>query len=128
MQVCPRPNCDREPTADGLGFCAEHHAHYLADRRGYAALANAVRILMPAVFAPLTEREAKRLAEFIVAHASDGVRGFSNERALRGEIIASFDAIAEARDEQGAAPRGLRRRPLMYRGEHNRFRIARRPS
>lgn len=123
MDVCRRENCHEAPVPDGLGFCLADLTAYLDDRKRFAALATELRRRMPAVFSLLNDREADRLAQFIVAHAANGARGFSNEFLLAGEVGAAFDALDEVREEQAhkrevvaTNRRGTHRHPRLAGG------------
>jgi hypothetical protein len=104
MRICRTPNCARPATTD-LGFCAADHARYLKTRTLYTELTDAVLASYPSMFASVDLAHRRALAESVVAHAADGVRGFSDTHVLRGEILAVYDTLDEIAEHNAARRR-----------------------
>ena len=104
--TCRTPGCERNG-ADELGFCPACRRDY-ADRRALTAeVCSALYQQHPELFARLAAADAHELAEHLVAHATEGERGFY------ARFWAGIDFIREAREL--TARRELARRILVQR-------------
>lgn len=107
--ICRIAGCENE-AVDDLGFCIDCGRGY-TDRRVLAAeVSAALYAQRPELFGRLSARDAQELAEHLVAHASEGERGFY------ARFWAGIDFIREAREL--TARREFARRVLLQRREH----------
>ena len=106
--IC-RITCCENDAIDDLGFCSDCARHY-ADRRILASqVSDALYAQHPELFDRLSKRDAHELAEHLVAHASEGERGFY------ARFWAGIDFIRETHELR--ARRAYARRVMLERRE-----------
>ena len=106
--ICRTPDC-RDGATDELGFCAACRARYDERRALAAEVTDRLCAQQPELFAQLSDTDGHQLAEHLVAHVSEGERGFYARFWAGMDFVRETDERAEAR-QRGVRVIATRRR------------------
>lgn len=89
--ICRTPRCEND-AVDDLGFCLDCGRAYIDRRIRTSQVCEALYAQRPELFERLSGPDAQHLAEHLVAHASQGERGFY------ARFWAGMDFVRETRE------------------------------